>query len=144
MMKDRDRYIQRILDGRQVRAEAARNPSIESLRGRGRCCASCEARLPMPNSPGFRQCPRCRPIDAHAIYMIFVRRDGVWRCRFLDEGPSEGTSIAEVSFVNPDKVREAARRGMALTSATARLRMDHALSEHRKGGCGFSSALSST
>lgn len=131
-MTDQDRYVQRILDGWQTRAESARNPSIENLRERGRCCANCEERLPMPWSAGFRQCPACRPDDTHAIYLIFVYRAGVWHCRFLDEGP-EGTLINEVIFANAEKVRETARHGKAMTFSMAKLRMDHALSEHREG-----------
>lgn len=130
-MNARNRFVQRVLDGLQAHAQAVRNPSIQSLRDRGRCCASCEAVLPMPYSPGFRQCSACRPGDVHAIYMVFAYRDGVWHCRFLDEAP-DGTLVKEVTFVNPDKVRETARRGKALTFAAARLRMDYALTEHRE------------
>lgn len=129
-MKDRDRFIKRILDGWQVRAEAARNPSLETLRGRGRCCASCEAGLPMPWSAGFRQCPTCRPGDAHALYTVFRYRGGCWHCRFFDGGPN-GVLVKEVGFTDADKVRETARRGKALTFAMGKLSLNHALSEHR-------------
>ena len=53
-MKARDRNIQMYLDRWRARAETARHPSLQSMRERGKICATCEAKLPLPNVGGFR------------------------------------------------------------------------------------------
>jgi hypothetical protein len=131
-MKARDSYIQAVLNEWRVGANALQNPSLQNLREGGKRCASCEAKLPPPNTPGFRQCPGCRRADAHAIYMVFAYRNSSWHCRFLDEGP-EGTLVNEVTFGSPDTVLESARRGKALTFAAAKRRTDCVLAERREG-----------
>lgn len=130
-MKARDRAVQMILEQWRVQAEALRNPSLDSLRARGRCCSTCEAKLPPPHMPGFRQCLSCRPADAHAVYMVFAFKDGLWHCRFLDGGP-HGAPVNEVTLVDAHKVRETVKRGKGLTFAAGKVRMNYALVEHRE------------
>ena len=123
-MKPKDRFMQAWLAQWDIRASLSR----EQLRERGKLCASCDAELPQPNAPGFRQCARCRPVDAHAVYMVFRYLDasGVWRCRFLDDGHDEKL-LREVTFARAEKVRETAKRGKGMTSAAGKLRVNYAL-----------------
>jgi hypothetical protein len=96
------------------------------LRSSGKACSSCNNGLPPPHMPGFRQCPRCRPADAYAVYMAFACTRGAWRCRFFDERP-DGKLVKEVTFGTPDKLRETAKRGKGLTFAAAKMVIERAI-----------------
>jgi len=128
-MNTRSRYVQALLEKWTTQARSQmRGPSHEELRHRGKLCVSCDAELPPPHSVGYRQCIACQPGDAHAVYMAFryVIGDRIWRCRLLDEG-EQGKLLKELTFTHPDKLREMARRGKAMTFKTAERRVNHAI-----------------
>jgi hypothetical protein len=125
----RNRYVQALLEKWNTQAKnRMRDPSREQQRGRGKLCASCDDELPQPHSPGYRQCGRCKPAEAHAVYMAFryVTCNGTWHCRLLDEGRHDRL-LKQLTFTHPEKLRETARRGKAMAFETAELRVNHAI-----------------
>jgi len=101
--------------------------SIERRRGKGQVCASCDAELSPPHSPGYRQCPRCQPVGSHAVYIdvCYLSVHAVWLCRFYENG-NHAKLLREVRFARPEKLLETIDRGMGLSFELGRQRANHA------------------
>jgi hypothetical protein len=71
-----------------------------------------------------------RPI--HQVYMYFFLRSG-WQVQFLE--PDLKTRLPrKLTFADPEKIRELARRGEAWGTSEARQMLEHAI-ETGRGGC---------
>jgi hypothetical protein len=69
---------------------------------------------------------------SHRVYMTFFLRDG-WYVQFC-ESDLKTPLPRKLTFRDPQKIRELARRGEALGTAEARSMMDYAIKVGR-GGC---------
>lgn len=68
----------------------------------------------------------------HTVYMSFMFVQGGWHCQFLE--PDLKTSLpCKLTFVDPEKIRELARRGEAMGTSEARQMLEHAIDKGRGG-----------
>ena len=67
----------------------------------------------------------------HSIYMTFFFRSG-WQVQFT-EGNLK-TPLPTLTFADPEKIRELARRGEAWGTSEARQMLEHGI-ETGRGGC---------
>jgi hypothetical protein len=68
---------------------------------------------------------------SHRVYMSFMFRQG-WHVQFL-EADLKTPLPRRLSFADPDKIREMARRGEAMQTSEARQMLEHAI-ENGRGG----------
>jgi hypothetical protein len=68
---------------------------------------------------------------SHRVYMYFFFRGG-WQVQFL-EADLRTPLPRKLTFTDPDKIRELARRGEAWGDAESRQMLDHAIETGRGG-----------
>lgn len=69
---------------------------------------------------------------SHRVYMTFFLRKG-WQVQFC-EADLRTPLPRQLTFVDPDKIRQLARRGEALGTSEARQMLEYAI-EVGRGGC---------
>jgi hypothetical protein len=69
---------------------------------------------------------------SHRVYMTFFRREG-WYVQFL-EADLKTPLPRKLTFTDPEKIRELARRGEAWGDSESRQVLEHAI-ENGRGGC---------
>jgi hypothetical protein len=70
----------------------------------------------------------------HQVYMYFFPRSG-WQVQFLLHDLK--TPLPKLTFADPEKNRELARRGEAWGTSEARQILEHAIETGRGGICGL-------
>ena len=68
---------------------------------------------------------------SHQVYMYFFRRGG-WQVQFL-EADLKTPLPKKLTFSDPEKIRELARRGEAWRTSEARQMLEHAIETGRGG-----------
>jgi hypothetical protein len=68
---------------------------------------------------------------SHQVYMYFFKRGG-WQVQFL-ESDLKTPLPRKLTFTDPDKIRELARRGEAWGTSEARQMLEHAIETGRGG-----------
>ena len=68
---------------------------------------------------------------SHRVYMSFFRRQG-WQVQFL-EADLKTPLPRKLTFADPDKIRELARRGEAWGDSESRQMLEHAIEQGRGG-----------
>jgi hypothetical protein len=66
---------------------------------------------------------------SHKVYMYFFKR-GSWQVQFL-EADLKTTLPRKLTFTNPEKIRELARRGEAWGDSASRQMLEHAIETGR-------------
>ncbi len=69
---------------------------------------------------------------SHRVYMYFFKRGG-WEVQFL-EGDLKTALSLKLTFTDPEKIRELAKRGEAWGTSEARQILENAI-ENGRGGC---------
>jgi hypothetical protein len=69
---------------------------------------------------------------AHKVYMQFFLRDG-WNVSFL-EADARTVLARQLTFADPEKIRELAKRGGAWRDSESRQMLENAI-ENGRGGC---------
>jgi hypothetical protein len=101
---------------------ARRSPRISVSRNHLRCI-----RLLFAYTPGMSRYDR----PSHRVYMFFQLREG-WQVQFL-EADLRTPLPRTLTFTDPDKIRELARRGEAWGNSESRQMLEHAIETGRGG-----------
>jgi hypothetical protein len=71
-------------------------------------------------------------LPTHRVYCSFMLCRGAWHCQFL-ESDLKTPLPRKLTFADPEKIRELARRGEAVGTLEARLMLEQAIETGRGG-----------
>jgi len=98
----------------------------------GKVCWKCNSAISAPPSRTERLCPKCYTIQPrHRVLMTFQHRD-TWTVTFL-EADCKTPVGRRLSFANPDKIIDLAKRGGVTMNLEARQGIEHGISIGRGG-----------
>ncbi len=100
----------------------------QARRRAGKVCCSCGSSLPTPDCLSERYCKRCEAERAprRRVHMNFMLRER-WMCSFLEED-LKTMLPRKVTFSDPQKMLEFARRGGCVLNLEDRQAFEHGLS----------------
>ncbi len=112
-----------------IRLMGGERASTTRQRESGRICCTCKSSLP-PGPARERYCDRCAP--RRRVYMHFMLARGGWYCQFLEEDLKTPLP-RKLTFQEPEKVIDMAKRGGAVFDLAGRQAIEHGIGIGRGG-----------